>query len=363
MKKILITQPLVPDNIQFNEHIEKIFNSKYFSNNGPYVLQLESKLKEFLEVKNNSSFCNGTTALMVAIKSLDLKGSIITTPFTFPATVNSLSWCNISPIFCDIDYETMNITPEEAYKHIDDTVSAILPVHVFGNPCDVDGFKKLAKFYDLKIIYDAAHAFGTKIDGVGIGNFGDITMFSFHPTKLFHTGEGGMLTYNNNELDIIIKQLRNFGIKDDITGSVRPGINGKLNEIQASLGICVLDKIKEEREKRKKINKLYNFYLSDIPWIKFLNIEKNIKNSHQYFPIRIKNFRNKIYDHLINNKVFARKYFYPLCNDFKHFKHIKSDVPNSVKISKEILCLPYYGDLTEEDIERICKIIINGDKK
>lgn len=361
--KIYVTQPIVPDIDKYIEYIKEIFRVKYFSNNGPYVNNLEMQLKEYLKVDYNSAFCNGTTALMIALKSLDLKGSVITTPFTFPATANVIEWNNLDIIFADVHYESMNIIPEETFIHMDKKTSAILPVHVFGNACDVEGFDILAKCNDLKIIYDAAHAFGTEIDGKGIGTFGDITMFSFHPTKLFHTSEGGMLTYTDPELDVIIKQLRNFGIKDDITGSILPGINGKMNEIQAAMGLCILPEIEEEKEKRKKIYNLYKSFLCDISWIKFLEMEKNVSNSLQYFPIRIKKIRNKIYNVLKNNNIFARKYFYPLCSDFAHFKHIKSHTPNAVKISEEILCLPFYGDLKESDIKRICKIIKNGDKK
>jgi len=368
--KIHVTQPLIPDINRYNEYLKDIFKSKYFSNNGIWVRLLENRLKSHLKVSHNAAFCNGTTALMIALKSLNLrnvvqntKPAIITTPFTFPATANAIAWNGLKPVFCDVDYETMNITPETVGKHIDYSISAILPVHVFGNPCDVEGFEELSIFYNLDIIYDAAHAFGTEINGKGIGSFGDITMFSFHPTKLFHTGEGGMLTYNDPELDIKIKQLRNFGIKDDITGSVLPGINGKMNEIQAALGLCISDEIEEEKEKRKKIYNFYKSFLSDISWIKFLEMPKNVSNSLQYFPIRIKKIRNKIYDNLIYNNIYPRKYFYPLCSDFAHFKHVEANVPNAVKISEEILCLPFYGDLTEGDIERICKIIKNGDTK
>jgi len=361
MKKIYITQPLIPDENRYNTYLSDIFKSRFLSNNGQYLQILEQELKKLLDVKNNAIFCNGTTALMIALKSLDLKGSVITSPFTFPATPNAIEWNNLTPIFCDVDYETMNILPKEAEKHINKDVSAILPVHVFGTPCDVYGFKDLSDSYNLKLVYDAAHAFNVKINGTGIGTFGDISMFSFHPTKLFHTGEGGMLTYNNKNLDIPIKQLRNFGIKDDQAGSIMPGINGKMNEIQAALGLCILNEIKNEIKKRKKIYNLYKKYLFEIKKIKLLNVEKNIQLSYQYFPIRTKK-RNKIYNLLIKNNIYARKYFFPLCSDFKHFENIKSNVPNAKKISEEILCLPFYGNMESEDVERICEIIKKGEK-
>jgi dTDP-4-amino-4,6-dideoxygalactose transaminase len=356
---IYVTRPLIPDIRKFIGYLSVAVNAKTFSNNAQFVVSLEEKLKRLLEVKNGALFCNGTIALMIAIKSLDLKGSVLTTAFTFPATANVLVWNNIEPIFCDIDYETMNITPETSAVALNKTTSAILAVHVFGTPCDIYGFKTLADIYDLKIIYDAAHAFMVKYNNIGIGNFGDITMFSFHPTKLFHTAEGGMLAYNNNELDIIIKQLRAFGIKNDDIGSIRPGINGKMNELQAIMGLCILDKINEERTKRKEISNLYKKYLSEISWITILNLDNSIEQSYQYFPIRIKDkSRDEINEIFKKYNVFPRKYFYPLCSDFAHFKYLKADLPNSKKVSEEILCLPYYGDLSKDDVEKICSILL-----
>lgn len=364
---IYITRPLAPDLDKYVSLFKNVMKSKMFSNNGQYLIELEEKLKNYLHVENNAVFCNGTTALMIALKSLNLRGYVVTTPFTFPATANVLSWNNLTPIFCDIDYETMNITPEEANKYLDilhTNVSAILPTHIFGNPCDVYGFQELASLYEVNLIYDAAHAFGVEIDGKGIGTFGDISMFSFHPTKLFHTGEGGILTYGAStyayrKLDETIKQLRNFGIKDDTIGSIRPGINGKMSEFQAIMGLCILDKLQLEREKREIIYHLYRLFLEDIPWIKLLEIEGTTQNSLQYFPIRIiGNSRDEVAERLKEHNVFARKYFYPICSDFPHLQPIESKLPIAKKVSEEILCLPFYGELTADDIEKICSIII-----
>lgn len=364
---IYITRPLAPDLDKYVSLFKNVMKSKMFSNNGQYLIELEEKLKNYLHVENNAVFCNGTTALMIALKSLNLRGYVVTTPFTFPATANVLSWNNLTPIFCDIDYETMNITPEEANKYLDilhTNVSAILPTHIFGNPCDVYGFQELASLYEVNLIYDAAHAFGVEIDGKGIGTFGDISMFSFHPTKLFHTGEGGILTYGAStyayrKLDETIKQLRNFGIKDDTIGSIRPGINGKMSEFQAIMGLCILDKLQLEREKREIIYHLYRLFLEDIPWIKLLEIEGTTQNSLQYFPIRIiGKSRDEVAERLKEHNVFARKYFYPICSDFPHLQPIESKLPIAKKVSEEILCLPFYGELTADDIEKICSIII-----
>lgn len=360
------TKPLVPDLHEYTEYIKKIFNTGAFTNNGPFFQDLELQIKEKLNVSHCSVYNNGTTALMIALRALDLnkndiKCDIVVTPFTFPATVNVLLWNELKPIFCDVDYETMNITPEKTERCLDSYVTGIMPVHVFGCPCDVKGFKDLAKIYNKKLIYDAAHAFAVEIDDTGIGNYGDFTMFSFHPTKLFHTGEGGALTCNDIDLHTDAKQLRNFGIKDDITGSILPGINGKMNELQAAIGLEILKQIDEEIEKRKKIFEFYRSCLGPYEWIKILNMPENIKQNYLYFPIRfIGKSRDKIYNHLIENNVYARKYFYPLCHEFKHLRQYYESMPIAEKISEEILCLPCYGSLSQDDIYNICNLIIQA---
>lgn len=359
-KAIYVTKPLAPDHDKFDTYFQDILESKQFSNNGKYVIELEDQLRKMLRVDHATAFCNGTTALMIALRSLDLMGYVVTTPFTFPATSNVLPWLGLTPIFCDIDYDTLNITPEEVEAYLDiphTAVQAILPVHIFGNPCDVYGFDELSDRYNLRIIYDAAHAFNTCIEGQSIAKFGDVTMFSFHPTKLFHTSEGGMLVCNNDDLGERIRQLRNFGIKDDITGSILAGINGKMNELQAITGLCVLDKIDKEYEARRRIFQKYILLLNDIEHVKIFSPANTTQNSWQSLPIRVLNGkRNQIYEYLKACKVFARKYFYPLCSDFPHFKHFRNDFPNAKRVSEEILCLPFYGEM-EDDVEAICDII------
>lgn len=361
---IYVTRPLAPDVKLFNKYFETILKSRQFSNNGQYVKLLELKLKDRLNVPHASAFCNGTIALMIALKALDLRGSVLTTPFTFPATINVLEWCGLKPVFCDVDYITMNISPKTINQNYfkADCPSAILAVHVFGNPCDIIELEQFAQAKKLKLIYDAAHAFDVKLQDKTIGDCGDVTMFSFHATKLFHTCEGGMLTCSDPELDKKIRQLRNFGIENDTIGSVYSGINGKMNELQAIMGLSILPKIDEEKEKRKIIASLYKTYLAGYSWIKIVNFPNDIRQSRQYFPVRFLNAekRNFIYEKLKENNVFARKYFYPLCQDFPQYKHIKCDVPNAEKIAGEILCLPFYGDLKISDIEKICEIIIKN---
>jgi dTDP-4-amino-4,6-dideoxygalactose transaminase len=363
LEPIYVTRPLVPDPDKYIRYFKEIIKTKQITNGGPYLLELEEKLKSYLGVKNNAAFCNGTTALMIALKALNLKGSVLTTPFTFPATANVLEWAGLETIFCDIDYNTMNIDPEkveECLKLRWNEIDAILAVHTFGEPCNLEYLEILKTHYNIKLIYDSAHAFGAEMvesDGSsrGIGTYGDISMFSFHATKLFHTCEGGMLTYNDDSLDEQIKQLRNFGIKDDKTGSIRAGINGKMNELQAAMGLCIMDKIHEDRRKRARIKYIYKMFLE--PGYQLIHNTKVYNKSFQYYPIRIKGKRDKVYEHLKKHNVHARKYFYPLCSDFPHFRRIHGDFPVAKKVSEEILCLPFYGDLKEDEATKICEII------
>jgi len=358
---IYITKPLIPNKYEYYSLLDDIFNSKILSNNGLNVIKLELSLKTVLNVPNLRLFNNGTTALLVAIKALHLSGEVITTPFTFPATPHSLMWNGLKPVFCDINEQTMNINPDEIEKHITNKTSAILAVHTFGTPCLTLSIKEIAKKYNLKIIYDSAHAFMTKIGNVDIGNLGDISMFSFHPTKLFHTAEGGALTYMDDSLTQEIELLRNFGIKEE--GIIlSDGINGKMNELQASLGLLVLNMVNEERLKRMNIDKLYREMLSKKEGIYFQFLPNFITPSYQYFPIRIKEkefgkSRDFIYNKLKEYNVFSRKYFYPLCTDFSYYNGSK-DFPVAQKVSNEVLCLPFYGELTNDDIINICNIIL-----
>ena len=362
---IYVTRPLMPPLGEFTNKIEEIWESKWLSNNGIQLQTLEKEIQKTLKVPHASIFNNGTIALMTAIKSLDLKGEVITTPFTFPATPNSLTWCNVTPVFCDINPITMNIDADKIEKSITKKTTAILGVHVFGTPCEVKKIQKIAKKYKLKVIYDAAHAFETEIDDVGIGNFGDISMFSFHPTKLFHTAEGGALTCNDILLKDKINLLRNFGIKNEVEVLVH-GINGKMNEIQAALGLAVLPLIEIERKKRSLIGKIYKHYLGDIEGITYMQDQPNVKSSFQYFVIRINKeifgrSRDEVYDILRTYNIFTRKYFFPLCSQYPYYKHLSSAHPKKLPIAhqvvEEVLVLPFYGTLPIGDAEKIVNLI------
>lgn len=364
-KPIYITRPILPNLKEFTKELDDVWKSQWLSNNGPKHQLFEKKIEMVLKVPYVSLFNNGTIALLTAIKTLKLSGEVITTPFTFPATPHCLTWNNITPVFCDIDPVTMNIDADKIESLITKKTSAILAVHVFGTPCDVKKIQKIADKYNLKVIYDAAHAFGVKINGVGIGNFGDVSMFSFHPTKLFHTAEGGALAFKDVRFKTKIELLKNFGIKNE-EKVVDIGINGKMNEIQAVLGLLVLGKVDEEMKKRKLLLDTYHHYLKDIEGISFVKLPDNIKSSYQYFTIRINKkifgkSRDYVYEHFKKYNVFTRKYFYPLCSEYPHYKNLpsskKNNLPVAHKVVGEVLSMPFYGELSVGDVEKICNIL------
>jgi len=361
---IYVTRPMLANLEEVNQEIHEIWESKWLTNGGAKHQKLEEELKNILKVPSLSLFNNGTIALIVAIQSLRLSGEVITTPFTFPATPHVLPWNDITPIFCDIDENTLTLDAEKLEKMITPKTTGILGVHVYGMPCNVTKIQEIADKYGLRVIYDAAHAFGTEINGVGIGTFGDISMFSFHSTKLFHTLEGGALTFNDPHLKPRIDLLKNFGIKNE-EEVIMPGINGKMNEVQASIGLINLRYIEAEREKRRKIVNTYKENLAGMLGIQVFEIPDGIKNSYQYFVIRVgKDFghsRDEVHEHLKKYNVFTRKYFYPLCSDYSCYKQLPSSKPENLsvahKIVKEVLCLPLYGDLSLNDVKTICTMI------
>lgn len=364
-KPIYVTRPIFPDLKEYTKQLQDIWASQWISNNGSKHQLFERKIRNVLKVPHVSIFNNGTIALLTAIKALKLTGEVITTPFTFPATPHCLTWNDITPVFCDIDPVTMNIDADKIESLITPRTTGILGVHVFGTPCEVDRIQKIAHKYKLKVIYDAAHAFGTKINNIGIGNFGDVTMFSFHPTKLFHSGEGGALTCKDKSLKEKVELLKNFGIKGP-EAIVDVGINGKMNELQAALGLIVLNYIDGERRKRKQLYDTYIRCLKPVPGITVLEHPRHIQSSYQYFVIRIdeKQFgksRDYVCKQLKKYNVFTRKYFSPLCSEYPHYKQLssskKSHLPVANKVATEVLSMPFYGGLSMRDIEKICTIM------
>lgn len=366
MDKIYVTRPLLPDLDNYVLEVKDIFNSQWLTNMGVKHNELETKLQDVLKAPNVSLFNNGTIALLTALKAMNLPygSEVITTPFTFAATPHCIVWNNCKPVFCDIEPNTMTIDADKVESLITPNTSAILGVHVYGFPCNVEKIDKIAKKHNLKVIYDAAHAFSTEINGKGIGTFGDITMFSFHATKLFNTIEGGCLTYNDENLKRKIYNLRNFGIQsEEIVEEV--GINGKMNEFQAAMGLENLKIYREEQEKRAKVKAFYDENLSGIKGIRIPKMPENVTNSYQYYPIVIEEdypiSRNELYDRFKEHNILTRKYFYPACNDYDCYKNdlaVKlADLSVVNDLKNKVLCLPYYGDLNIEILKYICNFI------
>lgn len=364
-EKIYVTRPILPDLDKVREEMEDIWETGMLTNFSDKHNELESKVKNYLKVDHLALFNNGTTALMIAIKALDIKGEVIVTPFTFPATLHALDWNNLKPVFCDVEKDSLNIDPERIEGLINDKTSAILAVHIFGNPCDHEKISRIAKKYDLRVIYDAAHAFGVEVDGKSIGNLGDVSMFSFHATKLFHTIEGGAVTTQDKSLAKKVKILRNFGI-DEPEKIVMPGINGKLNELQSVVGLVNFELLSKEIKRRKEIHGLYCDYLKGVDGVDIYSINANVKKNYQYFVIRIneKMFgrsRKDVLEVFTKYNVFPSKYFFPICSEFKHYKKEKSAkrkyLLNSYNASMEVLALPFYGKLKNEEVKKICDIL------
>lgn len=362
----MVTRPLFPELSEYTQTLSDVWESKWLSNRGNQHNLLEQKLKEYIKASNISLFCNGTIALMTAVKSLDLKGEVITTPFTFPATSHVLPWNNIKPVFCDIDPIRLTIDPNKIESLITDKTTAILGTHVYGIPCHVKEIQEIADSNGLKVIYDGAHAFTTVHNNKPISEYGDITMFSFHPTKLFQTGEGGALVFNDPNLKDKIEYLKNFGIKnqDEV---LFPGINGKMNELQAAMGLNVLPLVKQEQQKRSIIRKIYTELFEGIKGITVVSVPDKTTESEQYFCIRINESelgesRQSVYERLRRNNVFARKYFYPLVSDYPCYSSLpsanKSNLPIAYSISNEVLCLPFYSDIDSTLCQEIANIII-----
>jgi dTDP-4-amino-4,6-dideoxygalactose transaminase len=324
-------------------------------------------LCDYLGVKYISLFSNGTIALLIASKVLELKGDIITTPYSFVATAHSIKWNGLNPIFVDIEPEYCNLDPDKIEAAITPQTTAILPVHVYGNPCDMEAIHHIANKYDIKVIYDAAHAFGVKINGKTILNYGDLSVLSFHATKVFNTFEGGAIVSQTAEIKKKIDDLKNFGFQDELTVE-GIGINGKMNEVQAAMGILQLKYFNEAIEKRRIITEIYREGIEGVTGISSLNVMKHVKHNYAYFPVFIneKEYgmnRDQVYEGLKNNNIFSRRYFYPLISQFSAYKGLPSaeehNLPVANKISKEVICLPLYPDLDRCDIDRIIKVLKN----
>lgn len=365
MSKILVTRSSMPSIDEYVEEIKDIWDTHWLTNMGIKHKKLENELKEYLGVENISLMTNGHLSLELGIQAMNLTGEVITTPFTFASTTHAIVRNGLTPVFCDINPDDYTIDVTKLESLITDKTSAIIPVHVYGNVCDIEEIERIAKKYDLKVIYDAAHTFGVKYKGKGIGAFGDASMFSFHATKVFNTIEGGAICFNDEAYGKELYKLKNFGIKNEtVVDGV--GSNAKMNEFQAAMGLCNLKHIDEEIQKRKKVVERYRENFKGIDGIKLSPIQRDVESNYAYFPVVIdeKVFgvsRNEIYEELRKHDIFARKYFYPLTNTFDCF-HRKYDVnktPVALHISKRVLTLPLFADLSLEEVDRICGIILN----
>ncbi len=357
-----VTKPYLPDLQQFVLYLEEIWKSEQLTNNGPLHQRLEHELALYLGVEHISLFNNGTNALLAAIRLLELQGEVITTPYSFVATSHALLWNGLIPVFADIDPVTMNLDPKAVESVISERTSAILPVHVYGQPCDVDGFQKLAEKYGLKVIYDAAHAFGVQDNGRSVLSHGDVSALSFHATKVFHTFEGGALVTRSHDAKIRVDRLKNFGIVDELSVD-GVGFNGKMSEIQAAMGLLHLQGIDQAITRRLEVAKYYTDSLSSVRGIELPIVCRETQNG-SYFPILVNQefplSRDRLYEKLKCQGVFSRRYFYPLITQFEVYEKFRpagDEIKNSLDISQRVLCLPIYSQMVLEDARRVVELI------
>jgi dTDP-4-amino-4,6-dideoxygalactose transaminase len=363
-KNIYVTQPQMPPLEEFLPYLEKIWEDKWLTNAGPFHQQLESELGAYLGVEYLSLFSNGTLALITALQALRITGEVITTPYSFVATAHSLLWNGIKPIFVDIDPVSLNLDPKKIESAITPQTTAIMPVHVYGNACAVDEILQIADRYGLKVIYDAAHAFGVEHKGQSLLRYGDLSVLSFHATKVFNTFEGGAIISPNVATKQRIDYLKNFGFADELT-VVAPGINGKMNEVQAAFGLLQLKHVDAAIAARRRIDEHYRELLAPVRGIRCLPVADSGRHNYSYFPIFVepeyRHSRDELYDLLKCNKIFSRRYFYPLISEFPMYRGYisaaASNLPVATQVAQKILCLPIYPDLLDEDVDNICALL------
>ncbi len=361
-KIIQVTKSSMPDFEEYIEEIRELWDTHWLTNMGTKHKNLESQLLDYLKVPNITLFTNGHLALECIIVALNLRGEVITTPFTFASTTHAIVRNGLKPVFCDINPDDYTIDVEKIESLITERTSAIIPVHVYGNVCDVDAIDRIAKKHNLKVIYDAAHTFGVTVNGQGIGTFGDASMFSFHATKVFNTIEGGAVTYNDSSIKQVLNDLKNFGITGPETVEYVGG-NAKMNEFQAAMGICNLRHVNGEIIKRKKVVERYIENLKDITGIQLSKKQVDVESNYAYFPVVFDGYkmtRDEVFEKLKGNDIIARKYFYPLTNSFECYKdqYDVNETPVAKYIAERVLTLPLYADLALEDVDRICDIIL-----
>ena len=370
-KLITVTSPLLPNLDDFHEELKKIWDSKWITNNGSYHKKLEAALAEYLGVPYVSLFTNGTLPLLTALQALRITGEVITTPYSFVATTHSIWWNGCKPVFVDIDPATGNINPDLIEAAITPKTTAIMPVHVYGKPCDTKRIQEIADTYGLKVIYDAAHAFGVRVNGESILNAGDMSTLSFHATKVFNTIEGGAMVMHDEKTKKRIDDLKNFGIHDEVT-VVGPGINSKMDEMRSAYGLLNLRQVDAAIEARHQVAIKYREALRNVEGITFFDDMPGVKHNYSYFPIFIdsKKFgmtRDELFYKYREQNILARRYFYPLISEFSTYHHLpsstKENLPNAHMMADSVLCLPMHHALTDEDIQRILDLIINNPHK
>jgi dTDP-4-amino-4,6-dideoxygalactose transaminase len=363
-KPIYVTQPSLPPLDEFMPYLAEIWDTKILTNGGPFHQRLEAALCEYLGVKHLSLFSNGTIALVTALQTLRVGGEVITTPYSFVATAHSLLWNGIKPVFVDVDPDTLNMDPARIEAAITPQTTAIMPVHCYGHPCDVDAIQKIADNYNLKVIYDAAHAFGVQCHCGSVLNHGDLSVLSFHATKVFNTFEGGAIVCPDAKTKQRIDHLKNFGFVDEVT-VVAPGINGKMNEVNAAFGLLQLKHVDRALARRREIDRTYRELLKGLPGLRCVEQPGQRKANCSYFPILVGPeyplSRDELYQTLKDQNIFGRRYFYPLISAFPMYRGLTSaapdNLPTAVETAERVICLPIYPDLTNEQVKAICTVI------
>jgi dTDP-4-amino-4,6-dideoxygalactose transaminase len=363
-KPIYVTQPYLPPLDEFYPYLEQIWHNKILTNGGPFHQKLEAALCEYLGVAHLALFSNATTALMTALQALRINGEVITTPYSFVATAHSLLWNGIKPVFADVDPGTLNLDPKRIEAAITPQTTAIMPVHCYGHPCDVEAIQKIADNYNLKVIYDAAHAFGVQDQQGSVLKYGDLSVLSFHATKVFNTFEGGAIVCPDAKTKLRIDQLKNFGFVDEVT-VVAPGINGKMSEFNAAFGMLQLQGIDGAIARRRAIDARYRALLAGVKGIDCLGDAGETLANYSYFPILVGPeyalSRDELYQKLKDQGVFARRYFYPLISDFPMYRGLPSaqsaNLPVATAAAQKVLCLPIYPALEPDDVERVAGLI------
>lgn len=364
MKPVYVTQPYLPPLEEFIPYLQDIWDEKILTNGGPFHQKLEKALCDYLGVKHLALFTNGTIALVTALQALRVTGEVITTPYSFVATAHSLLWNGIKPVFVDIDSNTLNLDPRKIEAAITPQTTAIMPVHCYGHPCDVEAIQKIADNYNLRVIYDAAHAFGVQCHCGSVLNHGDLSVLSFHATKVFNTFEGGAIICPDAKTKQRIDHLKNFGFVDETT-VVAPGINGKMSEINAAFGLLQLKHIEGALARRQDIDRTYRAHLADVKGIKCLGDSGEAVANYAYFPILVQPdyplTRDGLYQKLKDHGVYARRYFYPLVSDFPMYRSMPSAQPSNLPVASDaaakVLCLPIYPMLQSTDQQRVIDLV------